>query len=740
MRKYVLAIVGLVLACLVAALGTASGSPDTITVDSTTDVLDADGSCDLVDIADLPGTDSKTSLREAICAANNNSGSDTIAFNIPVTDTGYQVSGITGTWTISLTSALPTLYDGGTIISGTTQAANQGDLNLYGPEIEISGASLSDGDCLFINSANNVVHGLVINRCPDAGVLIRNSGSDYNTVSGNYIGTDASGSSDLGNKIGVDISYSPQGNMVGGDTPEERNVISGNDQYGVHIAHSAHGNTVSGNYIGTDATGAQDVGNAGWGVNIDYGSQNNTIGGDTQGERNVISANSTGVSIARAGTMSNTVSGNYIGTDVTGSFDLGNTGTGVSIQLQAQHNTVGGQTTGERNVISANQRGVMIGGLSTMSNTVSGNYIGTDVTGSSDLGNAVRGIEITTGAQHNVVGGQTAGERNIISGNNGKGVHINGYGADNNTVSGNYIGTDATGTQDLGNNSEGVRIDDHAQDNTVGGQTAGERNVISGNGHYGVLIWGSGADGNVVSGNYIGTDAAGTQELGNSYDGVRIEGGAGNNIIGGQSAAERNIISGNNWKGVHITGSGTDGNTVSYNYIGTDVTATQDKGNAHSGVKIRNGAQDNTVGPNNVIGHNDMQGVSVGDSGTTGNTITENSIHSNGSLGIDLASGGNDDIPAPTVGYVGGCFGTVSGTAGAGDTVEVFTGPDDEGKTYLATDVADGSGDWEISGSFSFDTYVTATATDGSGNTSEFSAEVEVVCYQAFLPFGVRRY
>ena len=72
MREYVLAIVGLVLLCLVVALGTASASPDTITVDSTTDVLDADTSCNLVDIGDLPGTDTVTSLREAICAANNN--------------------------------------------------------------------------------------------------------------------------------------------------------------------------------------------------------------------------------------------------------------------------------------------------------------------------------------------------------------------------------------------------------------------------------------------------------------------------------------------------------------------------------------------------------------------------------------------------------------------------------------------------------------------------------------------
>jgi hypothetical protein len=736
MRKHAVASVGLVLLCLVVALGTASGSPDTVTVDSTTDASNGDTSSISNLIAD-PGSDGVISLREAIEAANNNAGSDTIAFNIPISDAGYQVSGIAGTWTISLTSSLPILTDDATIISGTTQT----DLNPDGPEIEISGASLSDSDCLVIHSANNVVHGLVINRCPLAGVLIRNSGSDYNTVSGNYIGTDATGTQDMGNKIGVSISASPQGNTVGGDTPGQRNVISGNNQYGVWIAQNAHGNTVSGNYIGTDATGAQDVGNAGWGVSISYGAQNNTVGGDTDGERNVISANGTGVNISRAGTMSNTVSGNYIGTDVTGSFDLGNSAAGVNVSGDAQNNTVGGQTAGERNVLSANTRGVQISGLSTMSNTVSGNYIGTDVTGSSDLGNGYEGILIDLGAHNNTVGGQTAGERNIISGNNGQGVHINGIGVDNNTVSGNYIGTDATGTQDLGNNDEGVKIDGGAQDNTVGGQTAGERNVISGNGYRGVVIWGSGADGNVVSGNYIGTDAAGTQPLGNSYDGVRIEAGAENNIIGGQSAAERNIIAASTLNGVHIIGSGTDGNTVSHNYIGTDVTATQDRGNAYNGVKIDGEAQDNTVGPNNVIAHNDWHGVQVGDSGTTGNTITQNSIHSNGFLGIDLVSEGNDDISAPTVSSADGCP-SISGTAGAADTVEVFTGPDEEGKTYLDTDVADSFGDWEIVGPFELDTYVTATATDASGSTSEFSAEVEVeaICHEVFLPLGVKNY
>jgi hypothetical protein len=310
-----------------------------------------------------------------------------------------------------------------------------------------------------------------------------------------------------------------------------------------------------------------------------------------------------------------------------------------------------------------------------------------------------------------------------------------------NTVSGNYIGTDVTGTSDLGNSGAGVHLQLGAHDNTIGGQTAGERNVISGNDSSGVIMSWSGTDGNMVSGNYIGTDAGGTQELGNANEGVFIDFGAQNNTIGGQTAAARNVIAANGGSGVFIRQSGTDENTVSHNYIGTDVTGTQDRGNGYDGVRIASYADDNTVGPHNLIAYNDQRGISVsGPNAPTGNTITQDSIHSNGSLGIDLSSGGNNDIPAPTVSYVDACFGTVSGTAGADETVEVFTGPDEEGKTYLATDVADGPGDWEVSGSFTFDTYVTATATDASGNTSEFSTAVEAHCYRVYVPLGVKNY
>jgi hypothetical protein len=620
MRKYALAIMGLVLLCLVAALGTAVSSPDTITVDSTTDVLDAAGDCGDVDIGDLPGSDTKTSLREAICAANNNAGSDTIAFNIPLTDTGYQVSGITGTWTIPLANSLPILSGGGTVIDGSTQATFiGGDPNPSGPEIEISGVGMGSGSCFSITSANNTIHGLVINQCSSFGISIGGSSATTNSIFGNYIGTDAAGSLDLGNgSTGVCIWGGAQNNFIG-STPAERNIISGNDWSGVRIDGSGtDGNRVRSNYIGTDASGSLDLGNAPHGVYIGGGAQNNLIGGDI-GKRNIISGN--------------------------------------------------------------DEYGVVISGSGTMSNTISSNYIGTDEGGLSDLGNTYDGVAIVSGAQNNLIGGDTPGQGNIISGNDGEGVFISDSGTDGNTVSGNYIGTNAGASIHLGNGFVGVYIWNGAQNNVIGGDTEGERNVISMNGAYGVSISGSGTDGNTVSGNYIGTDPAGSSERGNSAHGVYIWAGAQNNVIGGGAPGESNIIA-----------------------------------------------------------FNDSNGVEVNGGGTIGNTITQNSIHSNTLMGIDLVSGGNTGLSAPAIS--GALCGGISGTAPANATVEVFTGPDEEGKTYLATTSADGGGTWSAPGPFfTLDTYLTATATDASGNTSEFSTAVTpVTCPQTFLPMIMKGY
>ena len=263
-------------------------------------------------------------------------------------------------------------------------------------------------------------------------------------------------------------------------------------------------------------------------------------------------------------------------------------------------------------------------------------------------------------------------------------VRIVGKLAIGNKVEGNYIGTDATGTLDLGNKFAGVVISGVAF-NTIGGTTSGARNVISGN-NKGIRITGSAAKGNKVAGNYIGTDATGTADLGNDSFGVWIDNGASNNTIGGATSGAGNVISSNAFTGVFI-----------------------------------DGAPSNTVGPGNVISGNGNDGVRISGAGAIGNTITGNSIHDNTELGINNMMGGNTELTPPTVTAAGSASG-ISDCASC--TVEAYSDADDEGETFHGTaTTAAGTCPcaWSFSGAVTGPN-ITATVTDGSGNTSEFSA------------------
>lgn len=313
------------------------------------------------------------SLREALFAVNFCPYPNTIAFDIP---------GCEGVCTIRPGSPLPALTDAATVIDGTTQTANRGDANPAGPEIEIDGTKAGAAAGLRIESADNIIKGLVINRFVTQGIVMSGSGAFGNIVSGSYIGTDATGASALGNgREGVQILGDAHDNVVGGTTPEERNVISGNGLSGVGI-NGAHGNFVIGNYIGTDASGTVALANRQSGVLISLCAQGNVIGGTAGGEGNVISGNSLrGVHIYASGTVSNTVAGNYIGTDATGNGALGNQHGGIYIGEPlggAQGNTIG-----PGNVVSHNgSSGVVVDGPSTTSNTITANSI----TDNADLG------------------------------------------------------------------------------------------------------------------------------------------------------------------------------------------------------------------------------------------------------------------------------------------------------------------------------------------------------------------
>jgi hypothetical protein len=302
------------------------------------------------------------------------------------------------------------------------------------------------------------------------------------------------------------------------------------------------------------------MGNSANGVTIWSGASSNQIGGSEPGLSNVISGNDDGgIGISGDGTSHNVVQGNLIGTDVTGTQDLGNTMTGIFITDDTD--PIDGPTENLvlDNVIANNgASGVVLDGQGATGNIVAGNLIGTDIYGTSTLPNSTAGVWIVNGAANNTIGGTTPEERNLISGNNGNGIAIvieepDFYQPNGNLILGNFIGTDVTGLLDLGNTNAGVFIAD-AFDNVVGGELAGERNLISGNDGAGVTISGGGATGNLVQGNYIGTDVTGSSPLGNGYFGVIVY-EASDNTIGGELDSHGNVISGNAVAGVMVVSS-----------------------------------------------------------------------------------------------------------------------------------------------------------------------------------------
>ena len=213
-------------------------------------------------------------------------------------------------------------------------------------------------------------------------------------------------------------------------------------------------------------------------------SSNVTIGGTAAAARNIISANgSSGVELDAA--SNNLVEGNFIGTDSTGKTadsgtnPLGNQFYGVFIHAASTGNTIAGSTAAPT-VISGNLNiGVLITDSGTTGNLVEGTEIGTNVAGSAALPNQSHGLVITNGASSNTIGGTTAAARDVISGNLNNGVAFSGASTTGNVVEGDYIGTNAAGTAALGNNANGVFFS-AAPGNTVGGTTAGARNIISG--------------------------------------------------------------------------------------------------------------------------------------------------------------------------------------------------------------------------------------------------------------------
>lgn len=525
---------------------------------------------------------------------------------------------------------------------------------------------------------------------------------------------------------------------------------------GAGISLSANGgNGIQNCFIGLDQTGNMAFPNGGFGVAI-AGGTGNAVGGLTAGFGNVISGN-TGGGVSISGNGGNLVQGNRIGTDSSGTVGRDNGGNGVAIG-NSPNNVIGGTTNAARNVISSNTgSGVAIiqsvaPGASATGNLVQRNFIGTDATGQAALSNGQNGVTIN-GASGNTIGGPSGG--NVLSGNTGAGVFISG-GASGNSVRENNIGVDIFSSVSVPN-STGVEIDS-SPGNTVGGTVSGGKNLISGNNGNGVSIRGSASTGNIVRGNFIGTDSDAIGTIPNTENGVAIFSGALNNTIGGTGVDTGNVISGNGGSGVFISDSFS--NIVLGNMIGTDSSGTMAASNGGNGISIRGGA--NTLiggvstGAGNIIAFNNglHGGVSILDADIqgTGTHVVGNSIFSNAVLGINIGDDGvtpNDpgdgdagpnnvqNFPVLSTAASGGGFtvvqGTLNSTANTTFTLGFYSSSTcdgsgfGEGEVFLGTTMVttDGSGNAAIAATLPVSVgagqVVTATATDPGGSTSEFS-------------------
>lgn len=403
----------------------------------------------------------------------------------------------------------------------------------------------------------------------------------------------------------------------------------------------------------------------------------------------------------------NVIAGNIIGLDVTGMLRRPNGSSGL--RIESDGHTVGGTAPEDRNVISANRdRNLLLSDAQFVQ--VMGNLIGPNISGTVDtpiVDRSLAGVQLVDGSQSNTIGGTQPGARNVISGNRNAGVSVAGNpGSNSNLIQGNYIGTDSTGTVALGNGGSfnddgGIKVA-VSSNNTIGGTVVSARNLISGNSS-GILLTTGGSE-NLVQGNYIGTDAAGSSPVPNFSNGISMFNGSRFNIIGGTALGAGNLISGNGREGIRTVLSfqsiGGD-HTIQGNLIGTDFTGTSALPNTDDGLDIAthndlvggteagagnviSGNMDdglelaafNTVVQGNLIGTDitgqvglpnaevgiQIEGLSRdtligGENGgntiafnpqigllisnnRAGHTISRNVFHSNGLLGIDLGGGG----------------------------------------------------------------------------------------------------
>ncbi len=558
----------------------------------------------------------------------------------------FQLSGNSlSQYRIALQSALPTLSRP-VVINATGLSANVPGAT--GPVLELDGNNAgSTAVGLQIYGDNVTVEGLSVVGFGGGGIMVNGSvtngvgGGANVTLQHDFVGLNNAGTVVGNGSFGVELISGANHDLLQNDT------IGGSQGDGVLISGSGTSyNTLTNDFIGADNLGHQ-FGNAGIGVQVL--ADDNTLSADVVG-----SNGSTGVEFYQA--ASNTVTStliernggygvelenaSYITVGSTSVVDNNNTGVWIDSGAGPSiYDTIGQTSAGGGDIISGNNGdGLVLSGVNTFDNVVQSDLIGTDNSGNYANGNDYNGIDILSGAWNNLIGGTTASARNVVAGNVYNGVLV--Y-SGSNTVEGNYIGVNDNGTKALPNGADGVILGAGASNNVIGGSNAAAANVISGNLGHGVTITDSGTTNNLIEGNDIGTNAAGSAAVPN-HDGVVIVSMASMNNV------ENNVISGNLADGVYISGTGTTSNHVFSNDIGTDATGMHALGNGIYGVAITLGASSNVVGLNdsgsaagNVISANGGDGVYVVSAGTEHNQVNYNLIGVNVYSFDALGNGGN---------------------------------------------------------------------------------------------------
>jgi titin len=587
----------------------------------------------------------------------------------------------------------------GVYLFGTACQANRVQGNYIGTQLSGSLALRNTADGVttygaignFIGGTNTGA-GNLISGNGMAGVSFIGPDANGNLVQGNSIGTTAAGTAALGNTFAGVALLRASGNLIGGDVPAARNLISGNLQDGVLLTTNSTANTVAGNYIGLNQAGTAALANGFSGISFDS-ANSNLVGGTSVAARNVISGNTFHGLEFFSGSRGNTVQGCYVGTDATGAAAVGNTLSGLRIESPA--NQVGGASAGAGNVISGNgEDGIYIIGTSSGTNVIQGNRIGTTAAGTGALGNARGGVGIVD-SPANVVGGVGVG--NLISANRSVGIFVLDSGATANWIQGNRIGTNRDGTAGLGNAFDGIQCGGSNR-SLIGGPNPGEGNLISANGNAGV--WFQNSSHNVLQANYIGTKADGTSPLGNGLPGVDCDAGSTNNMVGGIGV----------------------GNRIAFSPA------------PYSGVRVRSGstnAVNNLLSANAIFG-NGALGIDLGLAGKTANDACDADAGANRLQNFPVLSSAISSSSTAI-------RGSLESTSGGSFKLQFFANPscdssgNGEGEIFLGEQtVAIGAGTCvasflaQLPVSVPVGYFITATATDSANNTSEFSACVPV--------------